>query len=385
MKQENNMIPRIYDNLDKYLKKGKVLVIFGPRQVGKTTLVKNFLAKTSLKYRYDTGEDFRIAEIFSSNNPDKISEYASGYELVVIDEAQKVQNIGTGLKLLVDSHPQLMVIATGSSSFDLAGNIGEPLTGRKRTLTMFPLSHLELSQIYNKFELKEKLEDLLIFGAYPEVVTASSKQEKGLILDELAHSYLLKDIIAFDKIKNSRVIFDLLRLLAFQTGSQVSLSEIAKNIGVAGKTVGRYLDLLEKSFVSYSLSGFSRNLRKEIVKKNKYYFYDNGIRNALISNFNPLHIRNDKGQLWENFLFNERLRKNKYCEIFHNLYFWRTWDQKEIDLVEEREGKLFGYEFKFGNKKPKAPALWSKTYPEAEYEVINRENYLDFVGCNQEG
>jgi len=373
------MIPRIYDDLNKYLKKGKVLVIFGPRQIGKTTLLKNFLSKTDLKYRYDTGEDFRISQIFSSDNPDIISEYASGYELVVIDEAQKIPNIGVGLKILIDNNPNLMVIATGSSSFDLAGNVGEPLTGRKRTLTMFPISQLELSMTLNRYELKEKLEEFLIFGSYPEVITADSKEEKAQILNELAHSYLLKDIIAFDRIKNSRVIFDLLRMLAFQTGSEVSLSEIGKKIGIDGKTVGRYIDILEKSFVIFSLSGFSRNLRKEIVKKNKYYFYDNGIRNALISNLNPLDIRNDKGQLWENFLFNERLRKNSYTGIMHNSFFWRTWDQKEIDLVEEREGKLFGYEFKFGSKTPKAPDLWTETYPEAEFEIINRKNYLDFI------
>lgn len=373
------MIPRVYNDLNKYLKKGKVLVIYGPRQVGKTTLLKNFLSKTDLKYKYDTGEDFRIAQVFSSDNPDTISEYAAGYELVVIDEAQKIKNIGTGLKILIDNNPELMVIATGSSSFDLAGNVGEPLTGRKRTLTMFPISQMELSINQNRYDLKEKLEEFLIYGSYPEVITAETKEEKAQILNELAHSYLLKDIIAFDRIKNSQIIFDLLRMLAFQTGSEVSLSEIAKSIGIDGKTVGRYIDILEKSFVIFSLSGFSRNLRKEIVKKNKYYFYDNGIRNALISNLNPLDIRNDKGQLWENFLFNERKRRNVYSTILHNSFFWRTWDQKEIDLVEEREGKLFGYEFKFGNKSPKAPDLWTETYPEAEFEVINRKNYLDFI------
>ena len=373
------MIPRVYDDLNKYLKKGKVLVIYGPRQIGKTTLLKNFLSKTDLKYRYDTGEDFRIAQVFSSDNPDTISEYAAGYELVAIDEAQKIKNIGTGLKILIDNNPELMVIATGSSSFDLAGNVGEPLTGRKRTLTMFPISQMELSINLNTYDLKEKLEEFLIYGSYPEVVTAETKEEKTQILNELAHSYLLKDIIAFDRIKNSQVIFDLLRMLAFQIGSEVSLSEIAKSIGIDGKTVGRYIDILEKSFVIFSLSGFSRNLRKEIVKKNKYYFYDNGIRNALISNLNPLDIRNDKGQLWENFLFNERKRRNTYNTILHNSFFWRTWDQKEIDLVEERDGKLFGYEFKFGNKSPKAPDLWTETYPEAEFEVINKNNYLDFI------
>ncbi|HNW83304.1 MAG TPA: ATP-binding protein [bacterium] len=373
------MIPRALDDLNNYLKKGKVLVVFGPRQVGKTTLLKNFLSKTQLKYRFDNGEDFRITELFSSGNPDKLSEYAKGYELVVIDEAQKIPDAGSGLKMLIDNNPELMVIATGSSSFELAGTVGEPLTGRKRTLTMFPVAQIELSETLNRYDLKEKLEEFLVYGSYPEVITAESKEEKSRIITELTHSYLLKDIIAFDRIKNSRVIFDLLRMLAFQTGSEVSLSEIGKNIGVDAKTVNRYIDILEKSFVIFRLTGFSRNLRKEIVKKNKYYFYDTGIRNALISNFNPLSIRNDIGQLWENLMFIERLKRNSYKNVLLNSYFWRTWNQQEIDLVEEREGKLFGYEFKYGGKIPQAPALWIENYSEASFEVVNRANYLDFI------
>ncbi len=373
------MIPRAYDNLDKYLKKGKVLVIFGPRQVGKTTLLKNFLLKTKLKYRFDNGEDFRIAELFSSKNPDRLTEYAKGYELVVIDEAQRIPDAGLGLKMLIDNNPDLMVVATGSSSFELSGTVGEPLTGRKRTLTMFPVSQMELSEVFNRYDLEEQLENLLVYGSYPEVITAESKEEKCRIVSELAHSYLLKDIIAFERIRNSRVIFDLLRLLAFQTGNEVSFSEIAKSIGIDAKTVNRYIDILEKSFVIVRLTGFSRNLRKEIVKKNKYYFYDTGIRNALILNFNPINIRNDIGSLWENFLFIERAKRNFYKGIMLNSYFWRTWNQQEIDLVEERETKLFGYEFKYGNKTPKAPTLWNETYDNASFEVVNRQNYLDFV------
>jgi predicted AAA+ superfamily ATPase len=376
---EGAMIPRAYDNLDNYLKKGKVLVIFGPRQVGKTTLLKDFLSKTHLKYRLDNGEDFRIAELFSSRDPDRISEYAKGYELVVIDEAQKIPDARSGLKMLIDNNPDLMVIATGSSSFDLAGTVGEPLTGRKRTLTMFPVSQIELSEMFNRYDLKDMLEEFLIYGSYPEVVEAKSKDEKSRIVTELTHSYLLKDIIAFDRIKNSRVIFDLLRLLAFQTGSEVSLSEIAKNLGIDGKTVGRYIDILEKSFVIFRLTGFSRNLRKEIVKKNKYYFYDTGIRNALIANFNPLDIRNDAGELWENFVLIERFKRNTYKNEILNSYFWRTWNQQEIDLVEEKGGWLSGYEFKYGKKTPKAPDLWTETYSNASFEVINRENYFDFI------
>lgn len=373
------MIQRIYDDFDNYLKKGKVLVIFGPRQVGKTTLLKNYLSRTELKYRLDSGEDARITEVLSSKNPALISEYAGGYDLIVIDEAQKVPDIGNGLKILIDRNPELFIVATGSSSFELAGQVGEPLTGRKRTLTLFPVSQKELSKIYNRYELREKLEEFIIYGSYPEVLTAGSGSQKAEIVKEITSSYLLKDIIAFDKIKNSRVIFDLLRMLAFQVGSEVSLSEIAKNIGVDGKTVNRYIDILEKSFILFRLQGFSRNLRKEMTKKNKYFFYDTGIRNALISNFNPFNMRNDTGQLWENFLFTERLKKQSYEPLYANNYFWRTWDQQEIDFVEERDGNLFGYEFKYGDKKVKVPRLWKETYPEAKFEVVNKDNYLDFV------
>lgn len=200
------------------------------------------------------------------------------------------------------------------------------------------------------------------------------------ILNEIFQSYLLKDVLELEKVKSSKILLDLLRLLAFQTGSEVSLSELAQSVGIDYKTVARYLDLFEKSFVIYNLRGFSRNLRKEITKKSKYYFYDTGIRNAIISNFNGLELRNDTGALWENFLFMERLKKRAYQNIYANAYFWKTWDRKEIDLVEEREGKLFGYEFKWGNKKIRALKEWKKTYPEAELEIISKENYLGFVG-----
>jgi len=373
------MIARVFDNLDKHLKKGKVLVLYGPRQVGKTTLLKKFLGETRLKFRLDSGEDIRIASLFTSRIPERLVEYAGGYELIAIDEARRIPEIGLGLKMLIDNNPGLRVIVTGSSSFDLAGQVGEPLTGRKKTLTLFPVSQKELAAGLNRFELKEKLEDFLIYGSYPEVITAESRAEKEETLRELASSYLLKDIIAFERVKNSRVVLDLLRLLAFQIGNEVSLAELAKKLGVDGKTVARYLDILEKSFVIFRLCGFSKNLRKEVVKKNKYYFFDTGIRNALISNFNPLELRNDVGQLWENFLFIERQKRQTYQPLPANNYFWRTWTQQEIDFVEERGGTLSGYEAKFGDKAPPTPSLWLETYPKASYEVINRENYLDFI------
>ena len=223
------------------------------------------------------------------------------------------------------------------------------------------------------------MEEGLIFGGYPEILTAAGKAEKVRLLEEIYQAYLLKDILELEKVKSSKILSDLLRLLAFKVGSEVSLSELARQIGIDYKTVARYLDLFEKSFVIYNLRGFSRNLRKEITKKSKYYFYDIGIRNAIISNFNGLAMRNDAGMLWENFIFNERMKKRIYQDIYANCYFWRSWSQKEIDLIEEREGKLFGYEFKWGNKKVKKPAEWQKAYPDSKFEVITQENYMEFI------
>ena len=227
--------------------------------------------------------------------------------------------------------------------------------------------------------LKENLDSYLIFGGYPEVILTDDKIEKIKVLNEILNSYLLKDILELDRVKSSRLLLSLLRLLAFQVGNQVSLSELANNIHIDYKTVARYIDLFEKSFVLFSLGGYSRNLRSEITRKCKYYFYDNGIRNALISNFNPLTLRNDAGLLWENFLFMERLKKRTYINQFANMFFWRTYDKKEIDLIEEREGRLFGYEFKWGRKIVKTPRKWIKEYPDSDFEVINPENYLNFI------
>jgi uncharacterized protein len=375
----DNFIPRHYQKLENFLKPNKAVVIFGPRQAGKTTLIKKFLETTSYKYRLETGDNLRIAEVFESNNFELIRALASGFELIVIDEAQKIRNIGQGLKILTDYVNGIRILVTGSSSFELAGQIGEPLTGRKISLTLYPFSQSELSALYNSYDLKEKLEDFMIFGAYPEVIISPDKNEKIRILNELVGSYLLKDILELDRVKSSKLLLDLLRLLAFQVGNLVSLSELSVSLQIDNKTVARYLDLFEKSFVIFSLRGFSKNLRSEVTRKCKYYFYDNGVRNALISNFNPLNIRNDQGMLWENFIFMERLKWRNYKGLNANIFFWRTYDSKEIDLIEEREGKLFGYEFKWGTKIQKPPVSWHSNYPDASYEIINPENYLDFI------
>jgi predicted AAA+ superfamily ATPase len=374
------MYQRAYEPLEERIHPNKVLVIFGPRRVGKTTLLKNYLQNTSLKYKLDSGDNIRTQQILGSQDFSQILPYIEGYDLLAIDEAQAIPNIGLALKIIVDQVPGIRVIVTGSSSFELAGQVGEPLTGRKSTLTLYPMAQSELLATANPFELREKLPSFLIFGSYPEVLLASTQSEQIEVLSEIANSYLVKDILAFDRIKNSRTLMDLLKLLAFQVGSEVALNEISTQLGVDVKTIKRYLDLLEKAFVIYRLNGFSRNLRKEVTNKAKYYFYDNGIRNAIIAQFNGLDQRNDVGALWENFMVTERLKHRMYAPIAANMYFWRTYQQQEIDLVEEREGNLFGYEFKWSPQKgEKVPTDWNKTYPEAQYHVIHPDNYFDFI------
>lgn len=357
---------------------GKVLIIYGPRQVGKTTLLETFIKETNEKTLFVSGEDYRTQKIFSNNDTAAILEFTEGYEVLIIDEAQAIENIGLGLKLLVDNRKDIKVIATGSSSFDLANQVGEPLVGRSKVLTLFPVAQMELNKQFNRYELKENLEEYLIFGSYPEIITNKTHEKKKDLISEIANAYLFKDILTHQNLRNSKKLRQILQLLAFQIGSEVSLNEIANAINLDVKTVDKYLDLLEKAFVIKSLSGFSRNLRSEVNQKKKYYFFDLGIRNAIISNFNKIELRNDMGALWENFLFMERLKKLSYTKVFNNLYFWRTYRQKEIDLIQESSGTLFAFEFKWGKKQPQPPKLFLNTYENSEFEVINKENYLDF-------
>ncbi len=337
------MISRFYDDLfNEYLVPNKVLVIYGPRQVGKTTLVSTFLKTYSGKVYSSSGENQQLQTILASNDFSRIIPYFSDYDLVVIDEAQRIENIGQGLKIIVDQIPGINVIATGSSSFDLSNKIGEPLVGRQIIKRLFPVSVMELIENYGRAYVWDNLDNLLIFGAYPEILTAVSITQKKEYLTQLRDSYLYKDILELENIRASKKILDLLRLIAYQIGQQVSLQELGNALDMSKNTVARYLDLLEKSFVLINVGGFSRNLRKEITKTSRYYFYDLGVRNAVINNFSYPDERNDRGQLWENFLFIERMKKTAYQQLFANFYFWRTWDQQEIDLVEERDGKLFG-------------------------------------------
>ncbi|MDP4011360.1 MAG: ATP-binding protein [Candidatus Roizmanbacteria bacterium] len=377
------MIIRYYsDKLNDKLESNKVLVIYGPRRAGKTTLIKEFLEHKGRDYKIyqSTGENKTTKDILESSDFSKIIPFFQDYELVVIDEAQKIEQVGQGLKILVDQIPGIKVIATGSSSFDLSNKVGEPLVGRQWVIKLYPVSVLELVKDKGRAYAVEQLENLLIFGGYPEVLEASSFDRKREYLYMIRDSYLYKDILELENIRNAKKIQDLLQLIAFQIGHEVSHHELGSQLGMSKNTVEHYLDLLEKAFVLVNVRGFSRNLRKEITKTSRYYFYDNGIRNAIVGNMNFLNNRDDVGMLWENFLFMERLKKREYQSIFGNYYFWRTWDQKEIDLVEDRGGKLYGYEFKYkSNGKDIAPRVWQDTYPSAEYKVITRDNYLEFV------
>ena len=369
----------LLDALPGVLLPNKVLIIYGPRRIGKTTLLKKFLDR-SKNYLFVSGEDIDVQHYLSSQSIEQLKSFVGNHELLVIDEAQVIPGIGLNLKLIVDYCPGIKIIATGSSSFDLANHVGEPLTGRKVTLKMYPLSQMEIGANENLAQTRAHIEDRLIYGSYPEVVLLNNHQEKKDYLLELISSYLYKDILVLDNIKKPKKIMQLLQMLAFQLGKSVSLTEIGQQIGLNKMTVERYIDLLEKTFVIVSVSGFSRNLRKEITKQSRYYFYDVGVRNAIINQFNPLKLRNDTGEIWENYIVMERIKKQSYLKINSNNYYWRTYDQQEIDWIEEREGKLYAYEIKWSaEKRIKEPVAWANAYPNSSFHLINSENYLDFI------
>ena len=361
------------------LKKGKVFVLYGPRRVGKTELIKKMIAGFAGKIYSGSGDNMEVRELLSAQNLSQLQTAFGNYQMLFIDEAQRIPEVGYGLKLLIDNFPEMSILVTGSSSFDLSNKIGEPLTGRNTIRTLFPVSVLELHEQFGGMYVLEKLEELVIYGAYPEVLNAFSADEKKEYLMSIRDSYLLKDILELENIRNPSKLNDLLKLLAFQIGQEVSLNELSNGLGIARQSVERYLDLLEKTFIIKRVGGFSRNLRKEVVKTARYYFWDNGIRNAIINNFNLPPQRDDIGMLWENFLFMERLKTKSYQRIFSNDYFWRTYDQQEVDLVEDREGKLFAYEFKWSPRKAKVPKAWADAYPGSEFQVISKENFLKFL------
>ncbi|MEK9179555.1 MAG: ATP-binding protein, partial [Patescibacteria group bacterium] len=364
--------------IDRYVKKKiiqhiqpqKVVVIYGPRRVGKTTLLHQIAKHVAEPILWLTGENLDVQSWLSSKSLNTLKQGIGNYKYIIIDEAQYVNEIGLNLKILVDNIPAIKIIATGSSSFELANQVGEPLVGRKWHYTLYPLSQLELQPFETPFESNTLLEQRLIYGSYPEVLLTESNQNKASLLNSIVDGVLFKDIFTLEGVKKPLKIIKLAKLLALQIGGQVSLSELSRALGINFATVERYVDLLEKTFVIKTVYGFSRNLRKEITKTHRYYFWDNCIRNALINNFNPLSIRTDIGQLWENYLFIERTKKREYQDLLSNIYFWRTHDRQEIDLVEDYAGKLHGIEFKWSpkqSKKVRPPRDWTKTYPESDY------------------
>jgi uncharacterized protein len=366
-------------NLKDKVGPGKVMVIYGPRRVGKTTLVKKFIESIPEKVLLVNGDDIVVREYLESQSIEKLRDFVGSYPMLIVDEAQYVREIGLNLKIIVDQIPNIHVIATGSSSFDLAKDNGEPLTGRKSVLKLLPLTQMEIGCVETPHQTKANLESRIIYGTYPEVVLMRSNTERQEYLRELVSAYLFKDILQLEGIRYADKLQRLIQLLAFQIGKEVSLTDLGSQLGMSKNTIERYLDLLEKVFVIYKRSGFSRNLRKEITKTHRYYFYDNGIRNALINNFNLLNIRDDIGQLWANYVITERLKKQEYHRQAVNAYFWRTYDKKEIDLVEESEGHLSGFEVKWKKEGIKPPKDWPAAYPDATFEVINQENYLTFI------
>lgn len=362
------------------LKPNKVLILLGARRVGKTQLIRKYLENADEKVLQLNGEDVNDARLLEERSLANYSKLLQNISLLVIDEAQNITDIGLILKFIVDTIDGIKVIATGSSMFDLANKLGEPLVGRKSTLYLFPLAQQEFQQFENYKQTTENLETRLLYGGYPELTHYESWEEKKEYLKEIVNAYLLKDILIFEGIKNADKIYDLLRLIAFQIGKEVSLQELGNQLQMSKNTVERYLDLLSKVFILFKVEGFSRNLRKEITKSSRWCFFDNGIRNAIINNFTRLNNRTDVGDLWENYLASERIKKQAYQKMSKQNYFWRTYDQQELDWLETEADSINAFEFKWNeNKKSKIPIAFAKAYPEATFEVINKQNYLEFI------
>ena len=367
--------------LDSKIGKGKVLLLIGPRQVGKTTLLKNILTSISSekKVQFWNCDESDVRQFLSEANSAKLKSFVGNSDFIVIDEAQRVKDIGLTIKLLHDSFPNVQLAVTGSSSLDLSNSIYEPLTGRKFEYNLFPFSTNELVNHTSILEEMRLLKNRLVYGFYPDVVNNPGEEKE--ILTNIVNSYLYKDLFEFQDIRKSSVIEKLVQALALQVGSEVSFNELGNLLGIDTVTVQRYVDLLEKAYVIFHIRSFSRNVRNELKKSIKIYFYDNGVRNSVISNFSPVELRSDIGALWENFLISERIKNNAYHNKHAKYYFWRTTQKQEIDFIEEVDQNLFAYEFKYNPKKvnSKCPVTFSNNYPNVPFDVITSENYMDFV------
>ena len=372
------MIQRLLNNnLEKRWNKGKAIIILGPRQVGKTTLIRNFIEdKKNVLWLNADNQD--VQTLFENPNTAKFKKEFSSYDAVVIDEAQRIKDIGIKLKLITDEIKEVQLLVTGSSAFELSNEVNEPLTGRKWEFQLFPLSFEEMKNHHGLLEEKRLLNHRLIYGYYPDVVNANGDEKE--ILRQLTDSYLYKDLLIWNRIKKNDKLVKLLQALAFQLGNQVSYNELGNLVGLDNETIENYLQLLEYAFVIFRLGSFRRNLRTELKKSRKIYFYDNGVRNALIANFKSIELRQDTGALWENFLISERMKTNAYHRKWANNYFWRTKTQQEVDYIEESDGELNAYEFKWNPKhKARITKTFSNAYPDAKGHIINQENYLDFI------
>jgi predicted AAA+ superfamily ATPase len=355
----------------------KAVILLGARQVGKTTLV-NALFGGRGDVLWMNGDTSNARVLLTAQSVEQLRVIIGSHQVLVIDEAQRVPDIGIVLKLIIDNIPQVKVVATGSSSLDLASRTSEPLTGRKRQFTLFPLSFAEMVGHHGLLAEQNLLQHRLIYGYYPDIVNSPGEERR--LLQELSDSYLYKDILALDKVKKSEQLTRLLRALAFQIGSQVSYTELGQLCGLDNKTVEKYITVLEQTFVVFRLGSYARNLRNELKTSRKIYFADNGIRNALIADFRPAELRDDMGKLWENYLVSERFKRNSYAESYANPWFWRTSSQQEIDYVEERDGHLSAYEFKWSpSAKTKRPKAFMEAYANSSFAVVNRDNFAEFL------
>jgi predicted AAA+ superfamily ATPase len=368
------------DILNDLSTKSKVILIYGIRRVGKTQLIKHIIQQTSMEYLLLNGENIEHTDLLKTRSTANYKRLLGKKKLLIIDEAQAIPEIGIKLKLMIDTIPDLKILATGSSSFDLNNQVGEPLVGRKKEYKLFPLAQMELSYYEDYLTTRSNLEERLIFGGYPELIHLDERNEKIEYLKDQINSYLLKDIIAFEGVKKRDKIVSLLKIIAFRVGSEISLEGIGRELQISKNTVDKYLDLLSKLFVIHKVSGFSRNLDNEITKKSKWFFMDNGIRNAIISNFNNFELRDDIGKLWENYFISERIKYQSYHRMQVNNYFWRHKNQQEIDWVEETESGLSAFEIKWNpDAKVRIPKQWEKAYSTARFIVLNRDNFLDFI------
>lgn len=367
----------IQDLIEKRLFKGKIIIIYGARQVGKTTLVKELIKKYGDELSYYSGDDFDVRDKLADKTSAQLNSFLKNKKFVVIDEAQRIKNIGLSLKLMIDNNPEIQIIATGSSSFELANKIAEPLTGRVYEYYLYPFSLEELKLLYNDLEIERLLEHFMVYGSYPDV--AQSGEAAGEKIKLIAKSYSYKDMLSFQRLKNPEILEKLLQALALQIGNEVSYNELSGLVGIDKVTVASYIRILEQNFIIFRLRPFSRNLRNELKKLRKIYFYDTGLRNALINNLNPLHLRQDAGGLWENFIISERIKFNSSRGLNGNIYFWRTKRGAEIDYLEETNGELSAFEFKWNKGKAKRPKVFLEAYPGSAFETVSRENYRGFV------